>query len=65
MMDDAANDVKVLAQFCPRKHFPVMQLYQATNVGGYSKLLTLLFHPTGWKYKKGREFFKINLKLVN
>ena len=29
-----------------------------------SKLLVLLFHTTRWKYKKGREFFKINSKLV-
>ena len=29
-----------------------------------SKLLTLLSHITRWKYKKGREIFKINSKLV-
>ena len=39
-MDDAANGVKVLVQFYPWKHFPVMQLYQATNVGGYTQVVS-------------------------
>ena len=54
-MDDAANDIKVLVQFCPWKDFPVMKLFQTTNVGGYSKLLTLLLDGS---IKRGENFSK-------